>query len=206
MDRLYQKTFDRVRMPKDRAQQLRTELASRCSRDEMEARTMNNSKKIRRPALALVAVFVIAAMSLTAFAYGGTIVERVYTLMTGGTVEHGITEDGVSYASGSTTLDEVTAPVELRDDGRLYFVANGEDIDITDQCSYETPYIYECTGPDGLRHAFIVGGDPDAIGWAEFMWNEDGMPEAGSAAFGTPGGAEDAPWLDVGKNELNLPW
>ncbi len=206
MDRLYQKTFDQVRMPKDRAQQLRTELASRCSHDEMEARTMNNSKKIRRPALALVAVFVIAAMSLTAFAYGGAIAERVYTLMTGGTVEHGVTEDGVSYASGSTAPDEVTAPVELRDDGRLYFVANGEDIDITDQCSYETPYIYECTGPDGLRHAFIVGGDLDAIGWAEFMWNEDGMPEAGSAAFGTPGGTEDAPWLDEGKDELNLPW
>ena len=206
MDRLYQKTFDQVRLPEDRAQRLRAELASRCSHDEMEAISMDNSKKIRRPVMALVAVFLIAAMSLTAFAYGEKIVDRFYTMMTGGTVEHGTTEDGISYTGASTNLDEVVAPVELRDDGRLYLTVNGENLDITDQCSYEIPYIYECTGPDGLRHAFIVGGDRDAIGWAEFMWDENGMPEAGSAVFGTPGGQEDAPWLDEGKDELNLPW
>ena len=119
---------------------------------------MNNSKRIRRPILAIAAVFLIAAMSLTAFAYGGKIVEGVYTLMTGAIIEHGVDENGNSYASGSVETGDVTDPVELREDGRLYLTANGEDLDITDQCSYEIPYIYECTGPDGLRHAFIIGG------------------------------------------------
>ena len=206
MDRLYQTTFDQVRMPEERAQRLRAELASRCSHHELEAISMNNSKKIRRPAMAMVAVFVIAALSLTAFAYGETIVDRVYNMMTGGMVEHGTTEDGTAYASGSYNADEAVPPVERREDGRLYLTVNGENLDITDQCSYETPYLYECTGPDGLRHAFIIGGGLDAIGWAEFLWNENGLPEAGSAVFGTPGGAEDAPWLEQGKDELNLPW
>lgn len=206
MDPLYQRTFDQVRMSEDQVRQVRAELASRCPRDEMEAHPMNNSKRIRRPILAIAAVFLIAAMSLTAFAYGGRIVEQVYTMMTGGTTEHGIDENGNAYASGSVDTGAVTAPVELREDGRLYLTVNGEDLDITGQCSYETPYLYECTGPDGLRHAFIIGGDMDAIGWAEFMWDEDGMPSGGSAHFGTPGGTDDAPWLDAGKEQLNLPW
>ena len=59
---------------------------------------------------------------------------------------------------------------------------------------------------DGLRHAFIIGGDLDALGWAEFFWNEDGIPQGGAAHFGTPEGSDDAPWLDAGKTQLNLPW
>ncbi|MCI8539405.1 MAG: hypothetical protein HFF18_12240 [Oscillospiraceae bacterium] len=206
MDPLYQRTFDQVRMSEEQVRQIRAGLASRCPRDEMEAHLMNNSKRIRRPILAIAAVFLIAAMSLTAFAYGGKIVEGVYTLMTGAIIEHGVDENGNSYASGSVETGDVTDPVELREDGRLYLTANGEDLDITDLCSYEIPYIYECTGPDGLRHAFIIGGGLDAIGWAEFMWDEEGMPEAGRACFGTPGGTDDAPWLDAGKAQLDLPW
>lgn len=205
MDPLYQRTFDQVRMSEDQVRRVRTELASRCPRDEMEALHMNNSKRIRRPILAVAAVFLVAAMSLTAFAYGDRIVERVYTMMTGGSIERGVDESGNSYAIGSFDMGEA-APVELREDGRLYLTVNGEELDITDQCSYETPYIYECTGPDGLRHALIIGGNLDAIGWAEFMWDEEGMPSGGNASFGTPGGTDDAPWFDAGKEELNLPW
>ena len=107
---------------------------------------------------------------------------------------------------GEVDTANLTAPVEVREDGRLYLTINGENTDITGQCSYETPYIYECTGTDGLRHAFIIGGDPGAIGWSEFMWDEDGFPSGGFAHFGTPGGPDDAPWLDAGKEQLNLPW
>jgi hypothetical protein len=32
------------------------------------------------------------------------------------------------------------------------------------------------------------------------------MPQGGAAHFGTPEGADDAPWLDAGKTQLNLPW
>lgn len=33
----------------------------------------------------------------------------------------------------------------------MYLVVNEENTDITEKCSYTEPYIYECTGEDGLR-------------------------------------------------------
>lgn len=206
MDRLYRKTFEQVRMPRERAEKIRSELASRCSQMEKEAIPVRQNKRMYRPVLAVALVVLVCALSATALAYSGGL-GRIYTMMTGGNSWEILDADGqVAGVAGSVELDQVADPVEVREDGRLYLVINGEEQDITDQCSYETPYIYECTGGDGLRHAFIIGGDLDAIGWAEFFWNEEGMPQGGAAHFGTSEGPSDAPWLEVGKEELNLPW
>ena len=206
MVNLYQKTFDQVHMPADRTQSLRDDLASRCSHDEMEAIPMKKGKRLHRPLAALVAVCILSALSITAFAYGDQLRE-FYTFFTGGAIEQGVDEDGNFYASGSVDTDNPEgSPVELRDDGRLYFVADGQNLDITDQCSYTTPYVYECADSDGNRHVFIVGGDPDAIGYAEFIWDTNGQVQGGSAQLGTSGGTDDAPWLDAAKSQFNLPW
>lgn len=85
MNRLYQKTFDQVALPEDRADSIRTVLASRCSRMETEANMKHTF--LRRPTAVLAAVLLIGSLSVTAFAYGGRVVERVYTFMTGGTIE-----------------------------------------------------------------------------------------------------------------------
>ena len=206
MERLYRKMFDQVRMSEEQARRVRTSLASRCSQIEMEAIPMKQAKYVRRPIMAVAIVVLVCALSVTAFAASGGF-GKVYQLMSGGVQQDVLDENGnVIGVEGSVDLDKVEPPVELREDGRLYLVVNGENQDITDQCSYTEPYIYECTGEDGLRHAFVVGGDLDAIGWAEFMWDEDGLPAAGAASFGTSAGTSDAPWLDAGKDALNLPW
>ena len=203
MKQLYQKTFEQIKMPEARAAALRTTLASRCSQTEKEAIPMKHTKFFRRPMAAVAAVVLIVALSATAFAYSG----GFYRFMTGGSIQDVVDENGnVTGVQGQVDLDQVVEPVEVREDGRLYLTIDGQDTDITGLCSYETPYIYECTGPDGLRHAFIIGGDLDAIGWAEFFWNEDGMPQSGSAHFGTSEGPDDAPWLEAGKDQLGLPW
>jgi len=113
--------------------------------------------------------------------------------MTGGTIEQGIDENGVNYSAGSSDTSREVAPMEVRKDGSVWFVANGEDADITGQFSYTTPYIHDCTGEDVLRHVFIVGGEPDAIGWSEFVWDEDGMPVGGTSSYGTSAGRDDTP-------------
>lgn len=203
MKQLYQKTFEQIKMPEARAAALRTTLASRCSQTEKEAIPMKHTKFFRRPMAAVAAVVLIVALSATAFAYSG----GFYRFMTGGSVQDVVDENGsVTGVQGQVDLDQVVEPVEVREDGRLYLTIDGQDTDITGLCSYETPYIYECTGLDGLRHAFIIGGDLDAIGWAEFFWNEDGMPQGGAAHFGTSGGSDDAPWLEAGTDQLGLPW
>lgn len=191
MRKLYRKTFDQVRMDADRDRETRALLASRCS--EKEA-IMKKHSNFRRSVTLAATIVLVLALSVSVFAFGG----RIYRFMTGGVVSAG-GEDVSGYT------EAMTAPVEERD-GRLYLIINGENRDITDLCSYMEPYIYTCTGDDGLQHAFVIGGEAGAIGWAEFFWNEEGLPMAGSAAFGTGEGSADAPWLDAGMKELNLPW
>lgn len=194
MNQLYRKTFDQVEMSPDRERAVRDRLASRCS--EKEAIMKKNHNFVRRPVIVMAAVVLVLALSLTAFAFGGT----VYRFMTGGVVAGAENVD-----VDAIEPEQTVAPVEERD-GRLYLVINGENKDITGLCSYTEPYIYTCTGSDGLQHAFVIGGDAGAIGWAEFFWDENGLPMAGSAAFGTNGGSDDAPWLNTAMEQLDLPW
>ena len=51
-------------------------------------------------------------------------------------------------------------------DGRLYFIACGENIDITDQCSLDEVFIYTYTDEWGFLHYIGIGGTPD--GWGHF--------------------------------------
>ena len=59
-----------------------------------------------------------------------------------------------------------------------------------------------------LGEAFIIGGTPESFGWAEFLWNEDGIPEGGSANnYLRPGSdTEWADWYSSGMEQLDLPW
>lgn len=59
-------------------------------------------------------------------------------------------------------------PAEVRD-GRLYFIANGEDIDITDLCSMDTAFIYVMQDRTGTLHYIFVGGRPDNWGYGSIM-------------------------------------
>lgn len=57
---------------------------------------------------------------------------------------------------------------EVRD-GRLYFIANGEEIDITDQCSYDTVFLYTYQDQAGFTHYLGVGGTPEHWGYSEVI-------------------------------------
>lgn len=154
----------------------------------------------------LVAVILILSLSVTALAYGEKIVEHTYQFLSGGNVEVGIDEQGKAYSGTSMDPQGNFAPMELREDGRVYLTVNGENLDITDEFSYTTSYIYAYTDAEGQRHVFVVGGDLDAIGWAEFIWDKTGVPAAGKTVFGTSRGSDEAPWLTAAGEKLNLPW
>ena len=57
------------------------------------------------------------------------------------------------------------------EDGRLFFnQKDGPRIDITDQVSEETPYIYDGSDPDtGMIYYIIMGGTPESFGWFEWI-------------------------------------
>lgn len=55
-------------------------------------------------------------------------------------------------------------------DGRLYFTADGQNVDITDLIDRKTPYIYSYTIPQtGFPVHIIVGGDPDELSYVELI-------------------------------------
>ena len=193
MDPLYQRTFDQVRMSEEGTRRVRAQLASRCAQKELEESTMRSNEKTRRPLAAIAAVCAVLALSVTALASSG-LAERVFHMFTGDTITVTENEDG----SVSADFDGETpaSPVETRD-GRLWFIANGEEIDITDQVSSETPYLHECLDADGQRHLFIIGGEPDAIGWAECMVDAGGAMSAFVLSLSPEAEDQPTPWLDA---------
>lgn len=64
-------------------------------------------------------------------------------------------------------------PLEVRDD-RLWFVADGQDFDITDMIDLETAYIYKTVNSDtGLADWLVVGGIPEYYGFYEIVKYSD---------------------------------
>lgn len=139
----------------------------------------------------------------------------------------GEVEDGVivSYGGVNATIGQdsnsMTAsmqigadlPAEVRD-GRLYFTANGENIDITDLCSMDTAYIYTVKDATGLLHHIVVGGTPENWGYQVFVQDpscENGDPTGWIAgASGRHKGADSDwkpyAWVFNAKEILDYPW
>lgn len=59
-------------------------------------------------------------------------------------------------------------------DGRVYFVFDGQQTDVTDQISYNDYFRHEINNPDGSREVIFVGGTPDSFGWWSLYFNADG--------------------------------
>ncbi|MDE6589069.1 MAG: hypothetical protein K2K53_01720, partial [Oscillospiraceae bacterium] len=96
---------------------------------------------------------------------------QVYNFVAGGsaTVLPGTGEGHFVYDGGENS------PITV-ENGRLWFEADGEKIDITDKVDENTPYIYERTDPKtGNKGYVVLGGTAADYGWAEFFMTEDGF-------------------------------
>lgn len=208
MRTLYQRTFDQIQLSEEKTASIRTMLNSCGSVQNTEEcvmeRKIERRNFLQRPAGILMSVLLVFGIGGTAFACGTGTIDALYQFVTGGVIEQGIYENGENYSAVSFSGEQV--PFELREDGKLYLVVNGENKDITDACSYTVPYLYECFDEEGMRHVIVIGGNLDAIGWAEYVWDENGLPAGGNASFGTSAGRDEAPWLDAALEELGLPW
>ena len=125
-----------------------------------------------------------------------------------------ISDSGPHYLTG--------APYYLSEaDGRLYFVANLEHIDITEMISEEIPFTYIYMDPDGFTHYIAVGGtyspDPDIndVGYGEWISYVENAEQTkyGKGWMGgycdhhwDPETGEDRKWLQVAKDEMGIPW
>lgn len=97
-------------------------------------------------------------------------------------------------------------------DGRLYFLGNGENLDITDEIAEDAPFFYTYVDNYGLTHAMAVGysGSIENYGIYEFIWEDvDGQRDwvTGSGRNFLSSETETRyPWVDLVWQELNVPW
>lgn len=97
-------------------------------------------------------------------------------------------------------------------DGRLYFTANAEHIDITDLCSEETAYVYALQDNTGVQHYFIIGGTPEDWGYQIFV-KVPGLDAYGGWVCGGSAGATTRSsgwryraWAHDGQAKVGHPW
>ena len=98
-------------------------------------------------------------------------------------------------------------------DGKFYFSANGQYIDITDKTSMETPYIYTYVDASNIEHMLIIGGEPDNFGVSEFyrevvegQQDWQGWIGGYSSNYIDNQTGKAYPWVAAAWEELNLPW
>ena len=96
--------------------------------------------------------------------------------------------------------------------GRLYFLGNGEKIDITEQLREDVPYYYTYVDEYGFTHEMAVAysGSPENFGIYEFIWKSENGEKTWvtgtgrnflSSETGTP-----YPWVEIVWQDLDIPW
>lgn len=109
-------------------------------------------------------VLLPAALAAAVILMGAVGVPTIYNLVSGSGVRQNETRFSVDFSNEN--------PPAAVKDGRLWFIADGQCIDITDITDGETPYICTSVNPDtGSRAYIIVGGTPDDFGYAEIWIN-----------------------------------
>lgn len=105
------------------------------------------------------------------------------------------------------------APLAEVRNGRLYFIACGEDIDITDKCSPDQVFLYTYTDDLGFLHYIGIGGTPDRWGYSEVIFDtlNTNVPSggwSGGSGSGHWDGEDDEPygWYVQFKELTGHPW
>lgn len=108
-----------------------------------------------------------------------------------------------------TGVDTEAPPFARIVNGRLYFLGNGQKIDITDQISEEAPYYYTYVDDYGLTHYMAVGysGSIENFGIYEFIREENGEWVTGTGRnFLSMETQTRYPWVELVWEEFDVPW
>ena len=141
-------------------------LSDRKKEEIMEQLETKETQKRRMPKASMIILAAALAVGcLLSIAAAANLPARVYNFVTGGQIS--VIPGGNS--SAAMVAGDLIAPVRA-EDGRLWFEADGQRVDITDKINEETPYIYERTDPGtGEKGYVIAGGTAENLGWAELF-------------------------------------
>lgn len=174
-----------------------------------------NTEKTFRPSRKLVPVCVCAALMLAlgvvAYAYGGEMIRsRIFGWGNNFEITQGIDENGENTKVSVLYTDNLTDPVVFSK-GKMFFVVNGENIDITHQVSQSEAFRYAYTDDEGNTHYWLIGLNSDEMGnygYAEYIKDSAGEWAGGYSARVNQeaDGRTSAQWLEIAKSDLEIPW
>lgn len=161
-------------------------------------------------AAACIGVAVVLAAGVTAYAYGGELISNIFGWGGNFEIRETVDENGDTMTEGILYTEDLTEPVVIQD-GRMIFIVNDQQTDITTLVSETKAYMYEYTDEEGNTHIWLVGLNSDSIeeyGYGEFIKNVDGEWVGGySAGINLEeDGSTSAQWFNDAKRELNIPW
>ena len=147
----------------------------------MKKRRANQKSALRKTIFTacLCSFLLLGSNAITYAKTGETWIEKVLKLTTGNGVE--VTVKDYETNNPNVARSEVTINADQQtdycyvEDGRLIFDFNGQKQDITDICSEKSYYQYEYTDESGFRHLIIAGGGVTDPGWAEYIFDQEGL-------------------------------
>lgn len=175
---------------------------------------ITDREKAFRPPMKFMSIcictVIILALSAAAYAYRDVIINRIIGWGNNFEIAQGIDSDGVSTSVSILHTEKLTEPVFISD-GKMIFIVNNENIDITDRITQSEAFRYEYTDEEGNTHFWLVGlnsDEPENYGYAEYIKDPEGMWAGGYSARVNieADGSTSAHWLETGKSELNIPW
>lgn len=145
-------------------------------------------KKRKGRTVLMLAAALAACLALAGWTYG----ERIYQFISGSQVTiSGSAGMGSGTITMSDGLDENGDPTIISlENGRLWFVADGQRVDVTSQVNENTPYVWTQWEKNGGLHYIIVGGTPEDYGWFEGIE----LPGDSGGGSGMLHSREDIPW------------
>lgn len=169
----------------------------------IRAAVMGRVRRGRTRRVLLTAAVLAACLGLVGWTYG----ERVIQLLNGGQVTIGAGYGTVQMSDG---YDEQSNPVILSlEQDRLWLVARGQRLDVTDQVDEKTPYVDTWWDEEDTLHYVIVGGTTEDYGWFEGIKLADGSGGGAGVPYSRtdlPPDAEDPEWLIQGRQQLQALW
>ena len=193
--------FEQITMPRD------TEMRIRAAMDRRQP-----AKSRWKPAVTAAAVLAMLLLisPQARAAVEGWVMKYVFS---GSDLTIYQQTDPQGNVTGIMATVDTEAPAFARMvDGRLYFLGNGENLDITDEIAEDNPFFYTYVDNYGLTHAMAVGysGSIENYGIYEFIWEDvDGQRDwvTGSGRNFLSSETETRyPWVDLVWQELNVPW
>lgn len=177
------------------------------NRDSIKEAVVGTVKKKRSTArkMAVLAAALAACLALVGFTWG----EQIIQLMSGGQVTIG---HGYGTVTMSDGYDEAGNPTVIAlEEGRLWFVADGQRLDVTDRMDDETPYVHTLIDGQGNLHYWIVGGTPEDYGWFEGVKLPDGSGGGGGTLHSRTDLSQEEElaepdWYRSGKEQVEQLW